>query len=237
MDPMKIITYVAVTAVLALVALGGVAFYAGYTAGLGPDWRSSSESSESANATLAEIKSLNREVTSLKEALAERENRNEENADALAESQAKLATMADELDATKRQLAEAKAEVRKLRSRVTSDGQTASKPPQSAIEEGGEQRTASAAAAVPPEDDESVLLYDRFQLEREASRGFDEVDLRFGLQTVGSKSAGLSINGKRISMQVQDGKQIVHKGVTCELILLDTERQVQQAQFSLACKR
>lgn len=235
MDPMKIITYVAVTAVLALVALGGVAFYAGYTAGLGPDWRASSESSESADATLAEIKSLNKEVASLKDALAERENRNEENADALAESQAKLATMADELDTTKRQLAEAKAEVRELRSRLTSDEQMASRVSPSAAEDGGEQRT--AAAAIPPEDDDSVLLYDRFQLEREASRGFDEVDLRFGLQTVGSKSAGLSVNGKRISMQVQDGKQIVHKGVTCELILLDTERQVQQAEFSLACKR
>lgn len=237
MDPMKIITYVAVTAVLALVALGGVAFYAGYTAGLGPDWRSSSEASESANVTLAEIKTLNKEVASLKEALAERKDRNEENADALAESQAKLANMADELDSTKRQLAEAKAEVRKLRSQVTSAEQAASQAAQSgAADEGGEQRTASAAAA-PSEDDESVLLYDRFQLEREASRGFDQVDLRFGLQTVGSKSAGLSVNGKRVSMQVQDGKQIVHKGVTCELILLDTERQVQRAQFSLACKR
>jgi len=47
----------------------------------------------------------------------------------------------------------------------------------------------------------------------------------------------LSVNGKRISMQVKDGKQIIHKGVTCELILLDTDQTVQRAQFSLACKR
>ena len=82
-----------------------------------------------------------------------------------------------------------------------------------------------------------LCLYDRFQLERQANKGYDEVDLRFGLQTVGSKSAGLSVNGKRISMQVKDGKQIIHKGVSCELILLDTDQKVQRAQFSLACKR
>jgi len=82
-----------------------------------------------------------------------------------------------------------------------------------------------------------VLLYDRFQLERDGARGFDKVDLRFGLRTVGSKSAGLSVNGKRISMRVKDGKQIIHQGVTCELILLNTEQKVQRAQFSLACKQ
>jgi len=86
------------------------------------------------------------------------------------------------------------------------------------------------------EVDNSILLYDRFQLEREAARGFDQVDLRFGLETVGSKMAGLSVNGKRITMRVKDGKQIIHKGVTCELILLDTDQTVQRAQFSLACK-
>lgn len=228
MDPMKIITYVAVTAVVALVALGGVAFYAGYTAGLGPESLSvSSQSSERTAETLTEIKSLNREIAALKEALAERKDRNEQNADALAESQVKLAKMADELDAAKQELARSREEVQSLRARLASAGS------QSA--EASEQRTA-AATAVPPDDD-SVLLYDRFQLEREAARGFDQVDLRFGLQTVGSKSAGLSVNGKRISMRVKDGKQIIHKGVTCELILLDTDQKVQRAQFSLACKR
>jgi hypothetical protein len=234
MDPMKIITYIAVTAVVALVALGGVAYYVGYTAGLGPNQAgTSSEPSEASTAALEEIKGLNREIAELKDALSERRSTNEERADALAESQARLAKMADELDAAKQELAAAREEVASLKEQLAAaqPGQAAAAPA-----EGGEQRTAAAAAAPEPGDD-SVLLYDRFQLEREAARGFDQVDLRFGLETVGSKSAGLSVNGKRISMRVKDGKQIIHQGVTCELILLDTDQTVQRAQFSLACKR
>jgi len=96
-------------------------------------------------------------------------------------------------------------------------------------------RTLTPAATASTET--RVLLYDRFRLEREASRNFDQVNLRFGLRTVGSKSAGLSVNGKRVSMRVKDGKQIIHQGVTCELILLDTDQKVQRADFSLACLR
>ncbi len=234
MDPMKIITYVAITAVVALVALGGVAYYVGYTAGLGPNQTgTSSETPEVSTAALEEIKGLNREIAELKDALAQRRSSNEERADALAESQARLATMADELDAAKQELASARDEIASLKQQLAAaqPGQAAAAPA-----EGGEQRTAAAAETPEPGDD-SVLLYDRFQLEREAARGFDEVDLRFGLETVGSRSAGLSVNGKRISMRVQDGKQIIHKGVTCELILLDTDQTVQRAQFSLACKQ
>lgn len=233
MDPMKIITYIAITAVVALVGLGGLAFYFGYTAGLGPEKASSaSENSGGGNATLAEIKSLNREISSLKEALAERRDTSQEKEDALAESQARLANMADELDAAKSELEAAREEASQLRARLDQQSGEVSAAA-TAPAQAGEQRTAAATAT----PDDSVMLYDRFQLEREAARDFDDVDLRFGLQTVGSRSAGLSVNGKRISMQVKDGKQIIHKGVTCELILLDTDQTVQRAQFSLACKR
>jgi len=234
MDPMKIITYIAITAVVALVALGGVAFYAGYTAGLGPAISgTAAEQTEPSSATLNEIKGLNREIAELKDALAERRSTNEERADALAESQARLAKMSDELDATKQELVAAQEQVATLKRQLAAarESETAAAPEAA---QGGEQRTAAAA---PAPGDDSVLLYDRFQLEREAARGFDQVDLRFGLETVGSKSAGLSVNGKRISMRVKDGKQIIHQGVTCELILLDTDQTVQRAQFSLACKQ
>jgi len=239
MDPMKIITYVAVTAVVALVALGGVAYYVGYTAGTGAPEKAAriSDETTASSTTLTEIKTLNREIASLKEALANRRDQGEEKAEALARSQAKLAKMADELDATKRELTKLRQEAKTLRAKLDlqSSPDQSSESRALASDTVGEQRTAAAAATDP--GDEAVVLYDRFQLEREAARGFDQVDLRFGLQTVGSKSAGLSVNGKRISMRVKDGKQIIHKGVTCELILLDTDQTVQRAQFSLACKR
>lgn len=232
MDPMKIITYVAITAVVALVALGGVAFYAGYTAGLGgpDDSARASVSGTGTGEALAEIKSLNREIAELKQALAERKDASGERADALAEARARLATMSDELDATKRELAEVREEAEALRARLDAQPEAEATAADAAASSG--QRTAALE-----QGDDAVMLYDRFQLERQASKGYDEVDLRFGLQTVGSKSAGLSVNGKRISMRVKDGKQIIHKGVTCELILLNTDQTVQQAQFSLACKR
>jgi len=232
MDPMKVITYVAITAVVALVALGGVAFYAGYTAGLGgpDDSARASVSGTGTGEALAEIKSLNREITELKQALAERKDASGERADALAEARARLATMSDELDATKRELAEVREEAEALRAQLDAQPEAEATAADAAASSG--QRTAALE-----QGDDAVLLYDRFQLERRASKGYDEVDLRFGLQTVGSKSAGLSVNGKRISMRVKDGKQIIHKGVTCELILLNTDQTVQQAQFSLACKR
>ena len=236
MDPMKIITYVAITAVVALVALGGVAFYAGYTAGLGPDKAATaSDSTRGSNAAITEIQSLNRKIAELKDALAARKDTSEEKADALAESQARLAKMADELDVTKRELASSREKVVKLEEQLAAAQRAgmAEAAPQGA--EGGEQRTGAAASLAPGDD--SVMLYDRFQLEREAARRFDQVDLRFGLETVGSKSAGLSVNGKRISMLVKGGKTIIHKGVSCELMLLDTDQRVQRAQFSLACKQ
>jgi len=236
MDPMKIITYVAITAVVALVALGGVAFYAGYTAGLGPERSATaSESSGGESAALAEIRGLNQRIASLKETLAQRDDTRGDKEEALAQSQAKLARMADELDAAKRELSDAREKIASLEDRLDETKASAPEPAAaSAATTGGERRT---AAATPAKQDESVLLYDRFQLERETARGFDEVDLRFGLQTVGSKSASLSINGQRISMRVRDGKQIIHKGVTCDLILEDTDQRVQRAQFSLSCKR
>lgn len=232
MDPMKIITYVAITAVVALVALGGVAFYAGYTAGLGGPQESAQASVDSTGSgeALAEIKSLNREIASLKKALAQRKDAGSERADALAETRARLARMSDELDSTKRELAKAREKAAALRARLEAQPAPEATAAAAATEDG--QRTASLE-----QGDDAVVLYDRFQLERQANKGYDEVDLRFGLQTVGSKSAGLSVNGKRISMQVKDGKQIIHKGVSCELILLDTDQKVQRAQFSLACKR
>ena len=230
MDPMKIITYIAITAVVALVALGGLGFYLGTN--LGDRFSPTAGSSAASDEALTEIRSLNQQVTELKEALAERRDTSQEKEDALAESQARLAKMADELDATERELEAAREEASQLRARLdqqSGEVSAAATTPAQA----GEQRTAAATAT----PDDSVMLYDRFQLEREAARDFDDVDLRFGLQTVGSRSAGLSVNGKRISMQVKDGKQIIHKGVTCELILLDTDQTVQRAQFSLACKR
>lgn len=230
---MKIITYIAISAVVALVALAGVGYYIGYTTG-SDSAATASTASEASTAALDEIKSLNREISELKQALADRRDSNDQRADALAESQARLARMADELDATKQELAAARDEVASLKEELASARQSGAAGAAPVPAQGGEQRT---AAAPPSPGDDSVLLYDRFQLEREAARGFDQVDLRFGLETVGSRSAGLSVNGKRISMQVRDGKQIIHKGVTCELILLDTDQTVQRAQFSLACKR
>lgn len=227
MDPMRIITYVAITAVVALVALGGLAFYLGQSVA---DRSSATvEASAGAGEALAEIKGLNREIASLKQALAERRDDGAERADALAEARVQLARMSGELDATKRDLEQAREEAAALRARL--DAQPAADAT-AAGEDDAAQRTAALQ-----QGDDAVLLYDRFQLERQAAKGYEEVDLRFGLQTVGSKSAGLSVNGKRVSMQIKDGKQIIHKGVTCELILLDTDQTVQRAQFSLACKR
>jgi multidrug efflux pump subunit AcrA (membrane-fusion protein) len=230
MDPMKIITYVAITAVVAFVALGGLGFYVGSS--LSDRFSAAGNTSAGSGAAIEEIKGLNQQIAELKETLAERRDNNEQRADALAESQARLAKMADELDAAKQELADAREEIASLTEKLAAatQGQSATALPAAA--QGSEQRT---AAASPAPGGGAVVLYDRFQLEREAARGFDQVDLRFGLETVGSRSAGLSVNGKRISMQVQDGKQIIHKGVTCELILLDTDQTVQRAQFSLAC--
>ena len=232
MDPMKIITYVAITAVVAFVALGGVGLYLGQYLGQSVADRSSAtvEAGAGTGEALAEIKSLNREIASLKKALAQRKDAGSERADALAETRARLARMSDELDSTRRELAKAREKAAALRARLEAQPAPEATAAAAATEDG--QRTASLE-----QGDDAVVLYDRFQLERQANKGYDEVDLRFGLQTVGSKSAGLSVNGKRISMQVKDGKQIIHKGVSCELILLDTDQKVQRAQFSLACKR
>ncbi len=227
MDPIKIVTYVAVAAVVALVALGGLGFYLGYTAGLGgPDTGTQASRSTPDPDALAQVRELNAQIAELKQALA-----SQAEAPATDEtSAAREEALSTELAQVRRELQESRNDAETLRARIAE------------MEAAQESATPGDVASAEPQatataDLSAVVLYDRFQLKRETSRAFDEVDLQFALQTVGSRSAGLSINGQRISMQARDGKQIIHKGVTCELILIETDQTEQLAQFSIACKR
>jgi uncharacterized coiled-coil protein SlyX len=226
MDPIKIIAYVAVAAVVALVALGGLAFYAGYTAGLGgPDTARQASLGDAGEDTVAQVRELNAQIAELKQALSSQAATSAAQ-DASAE---RISALSAELAEARREIDQSRSEAEALRERLAEleAAQAADAP--------GD--VASAEAQTTTGDLSAVVLYDRFQLRRETSRDFNDVDLQFALQTVGSRSAGLSINGQRISMQTRDGKQIIHKGVTCELILIETNPSEQLAQFSIACKR
>lgn len=250
MDPYKVITYIAVAAVVTLLILGGVGFYAGYSAGTSfvGDFKATDTETGEAKAALAEIARLNQKIAELQKALSEKAGQAEASREAEARAQ-ESARLSQELSQTQAALTEQKAELlacrRKLAALEAGTVTTHEERPAASQAEAEETATAprSEAETGPKKTGDSkesigrVLFYDQFQLGRQGSKAFDEVDLEFGLQTVASKSASLKINGQQVNMTTQEGKRILHKGVTCELILLSTNLGAQEARFSIACRR
>lgn len=248
MDPIRVIAYVAVAAVVTLLILGGVAFYAGYSAGRGvvAQFTGADVGGETSAAAQSEIERLNRTIAELRKQLSEKSAQTDESRQAEMKASAeKVAALSEELSQTKGVLSEQQEELTACRKKLAAleTGAVATGEPEPATPEDQPEETAAREPAEQPADDSThevdgkVLLYDRFDLRRQTTRKFDEVGLEFGLQTVASKSASVKINGQQVSMKTREGKRILHRGVTCELILLETDLGKQEARFSIACKK
>jgi hypothetical protein len=250
MDPMRLITFTVLAAVVSLVAMGGVGFYIGYSAGR-PDVEDvkaliAATASPEHAATLTELLKkqetgpaappdftpvLN-EIRSLSTQIGRLEQSSPQPSSDKSQSQGdsklkdELASLRQRLTATSDQYNSCRQDVNVLEAKLK-DVPTA----QAAVS------TTQKANADAPRDPASVVLFDNVQLKRDQNKLYNDVDVALSLQAVASRSARVAVNQQSFGISFGERKIFQHKDVTCELVLMETDLEGNQARLSIACKR
>jgi hypothetical protein len=244
MDPLRLITYTVLTAVVSLVAMGGAGFYIGYSAGRGDmaDVKAliaASASPESAaklsellqkddgtstgpdfSPVLQEIRSLSTQIGRLEQTAATPGGGSGDS-----KTRDELATLRQRLNAASDQYNSCKQDMNVLEAKLR---ETA--PAQAAVS------TASPKTDT-QRDPASVVLFDNVQLKRDQNKLYNDVDVALSLQAVASRSARVAVNQQSFGISFGERKIFQHKEVTCELQLMETDLEGNQARLSIACKR
>jgi seryl-tRNA synthetase len=246
MDPMRLITYTVLTAVLGLIAMGGVGFYVGYISGRGnmeevkalisasvsPEHaatlsellkkqESSSAAAVDFSPVLDEIRSLSTQVGKLDHAGS---------SPVTASSDGKLQ---DELSSLKLKLTAASDQYNSCRQDMNLLQAKLKETPTPQMAVSTTQKTPAEGAR----EAASVVLFDNVQLKRDQNKLYNDVDVALSLQSVTSRSAKVAVNQQSFGISFGERKIFQHKDVTCELVLMETDLEGGQARLSIACKR
>jgi hypothetical protein len=257
MNPMRLITYAVLTSVITLIAMGGIGFYVGYSAGRGD---------------LEELKTLIVAGGSPEnaQALAELLKRQQE-APAAASAPAlapdvdlspvieEIRTMSAQIGKLQEQASETPRVIEKVRDDNSAKQELASvkqllseannqyqacKQNLSTLEVKFEElKTAATQASLNPgeqqprKDNGSVVLFDNVLLKRDQNKLYNDVDVSLSLQSISSRSARVAVNQQTLGISFGERKIFQHRDVTCELVLMETDLEGGRARFSIACKR
>jgi hypothetical protein len=255
MNPMRLITYALLTGVFTLVMMGGVGFYIGYSAGRGDleeikaliaasvspegaaqvsellkkqaEGASQTASAPDFSPVLDEIRSISKQIGKLEQGAPQP-------APATAEAGREDPRLRDELASLRQRLAAATDQHNVCRQDVNLL--------QAKLKESQTQATQVAATSAPksgPEsrDPTSVVLFDNVQLKRDQNKLYNDVDVALSLQSVASRSARVAVNQQSFGIAFGERKIFQHRDVTCELVLMETDLEGNQARLSIACKR
>lgn len=249
MNPMRLIVYAVLMSVATLVAMGALGFYVGYSAGRGD---------------LEEVKTYIASVASPEHAatLTEILKREPQSAPAPAPAPAAdLSPVLNEIRAISSQIGKleqtaasqpvqplGREDVTSLRQRLTaaSDQYNACRQDMGVLEAKLKeaQSASQVAAALPTQktsaearDPASVVLFDNVQLKRDQNKLYNDVDVALSLQSVTSRSAKVAVNQQSLGIAFGERKIFQHRDVTCELVLMETDLEGNQARLSIACKR
>jgi hypothetical protein len=254
MDPLRLITYTVLTAVVSLVVMGGAGFYIGYSAGRGDmeDVKTliaASASPEHA-ATLSELlkkqdntpapppdlSPVLQEIRALSSQIGKLEQTSTATATAAEKTSARddgklrdeLNTLRQRLTATSEQYSSCRQDMNLLDAKLKE-----MTPAQAAVS------TAATTKTNPdtPREPASVVLFDNVQLKRDQNKVYNDVDVALSLQAVASRSARVAVNQQSFGISFGERKIFQHKDVTCELVLMETDLEGNQARLSIACKR
>jgi seryl-tRNA synthetase len=246
MDPMRLITYTVMTAVLGVIAMSGAGFYIGYLAGRGnleevKALIAASSSPEHA-ATLSELLKKDsgdapaavdlspviEEIRSLSSQVGKLEQAGAHSVSASSDGR-----LQDELSALKLKLTAASDQYNACRQDVNLLQAKLKEPPspQTTVS------TTQKANAEGSRDPASVVLFDNVQLKRDQNKLYNDVDVALSLQSVTSRSAKVAVNQQSFGIAFGERKIFQHKDVTCELVLMETDLEGSQARLSIACKR
>jgi hypothetical protein len=257
MHPMRLITYALLTSVVSLVAMGGIGFYVGYSAGRGDmdelktliaaggnpesakllvDALKQQESAPVAKAepvdlgpVLAEIRSMSAQIGKLEEKADQPEPEAVAATASDGASAKELANVRLLLNETNDQFQGCKRDLTTLQTKFDELQQTSSRQP--AVTQ------TSAEARPAGRDSGSVVLFDNVLLKRDQNKLYRDVDVALSLQSIQSRSAKVAVNQQSLGIAFGERKIFQHREVTCELVLMETDLEGNKARFSIACKR
>lgn len=253
MHPMRLITYAVITSVVSLIAMGGIGFYVGYSAGRGD---------------LEELKTLIVAGGSPENAKAIAEALKSQSEPAVAAApEVDLAPVLDEIRSMSAQIGklEEKADeqpkvVEKVRDDPEAEGEIANVKQllteandqyqvckqnlttlQTQFEElkssATQQVALTAANSRPTRDAGAVVLFDNVLLKRDENKLYRDVDVALSLESIASRSAKVAVNQQSVGIAFGERKIFKHRDVTCELQLMETDLEGARARLSIACKR
>jgi hypothetical protein len=254
---MRLITYAVLTSVASLVAMGGVGFYVGYSAGRGdlselktliaaggsPETAAAlaealkqSSSNQTVaqpapeidlNPVLNEIRSMSAQIGKLEERAATAPK------DRPVEKVRDEPASRQELASVKQLLAEANTQYQSCKQTLTTL--------ESKFDELKTSTTpVSLNTSEPPpaaREGASVVLFDNIVLKRDQNKLYNDVDVAISLQSIASRSAKVAVNQQSLGISFGERKIFQHRDVTCELVLMETDLEGGKARFSIACKR
>ncbi len=255
MHPMRLITYTLLIGVATLVAMGGLGFYLGYSAGRGDlsemkAFLAASISPENAKAVaqafkdggaqpaaasqvdlapvIEEIKAMGAQIGKLEQAAANSPGQSV--VDRL-ENIKGDPRVREELIATKQKLVAASEQYNTCRKDLGAilakfDAQISAS-----------RQVALAKAKQGSDHKQTPVLYDNVVLKRKQNKVYSDVDIALSLKSVASRSARVVVNQQSFPIAFGERKIVQHRDVTCELVLMETDLDVTQARVSIACKR
>lgn len=258
MNPMRLITYAVLTSVASLVAMGGIGFYVGYSAGRGdlselrtliaaggsPETAAALAEAlkqQSANQTASakpaadiDLNPVLNEIRSMSAQIGKLEERA-----ATAPKDRPVEKVKDEpaskqeLGSVKQLLAEANTQYQSCKQSLTT---LESKFDE--LKTSTTQVSLNTSETPPaPREGASVVLFDNIVLKRDQNKLYNDVDVAISLQSIASRSAKVAVNQQTLGISFGERKIFQHRDVTCELVLMETDLEGGKARFSIACKR
>jgi hypothetical protein len=251
MDPMRLITYTVLTAVLGLIAMGGIGFYIGYLAGRGnmeevkaliaasvsPEHAATLSELVKKQGTAAEAPAVDLapvldEIRTLSTQMGKLEQTSKQ--PGIVATPSSDGKLQDELTTLKQRLTAASEQYNSCRQDINLlQAKLKEAPPAQATLSTTTQKTNSENSRDPA----SVVLFDNVQLKRDQNKLYNDVDVALSLQSVTSRSAKVAVNQQSFGISFGERKIFQHKDVTCELVLMETDLEGSQARLSIACKR
>jgi hypothetical protein len=255
MHPMRLITYAVLMSVASLVAMGGVGFYVGYSAGRGDLGElktliAAGGSPENAaaivealkqnagqpaakpadvdlNPVLSEIRNMSAQIGKLEERAATLRDR-----PAQPEKAKDDGTSKQELASVKQLLSEANTQYQSCKQSLTTlEGKF------DELKTSATQVSLNTSEQPAPREGGSVVLFDNIVLKRDQNKLYSDVDVAISLQSIASRSAKVAVNQQTLGISFGERKIFQHRDVTCELVLMETDLEGGKAKFSIACKR
>lgn len=253
MNPMRLITYALLTSVVSLVAMGGVGFYVGYTAGRGDmnelkTLIAAGGSPESAAAIVEVLKQqasvppapapevdltpVMDEIRSMSAQIGKLDKNTGASSASPADPKAK-----QELASVKLLLSEANEQYQGCKQTLTTLEAKFDEVKNSSTQQVAMLQPEIRGDAPPARENASVVLFDNVLLKREQKKVYSDVDVAISLNSIASRSARVVVNQQALGISFGERKIFQHRDVTCELVLMETDLEGGKARFSIACKR